>query len=145
MKLGYPSFFQLRRELGRLMCDSSAKTVAPKRRVRKLSSKKLFKYAINNESTGNSASSSQRDDYGRCDVSTTQGGGHDVFATRSSDIYNGVSTNTASAPGATMTVGAATTTSTSKATVTAAEKPQYRRLLVDNGVVIIVKNDASDV
>lgn len=149
---------QLRRELGRLLCDSNAKTVAPKHRKRKLSSKKLFKYTNNNESTANSGSSSQHDD-GRCEASTTQGG-HDLLATGSSDINNGISTNVVLALGAsvagsitttTVTAAGATVITTATTPITAAtikttaiEKP-YRRLLVDNGVVIIAKNDACDV
>lgn len=152
------AIFQLRRELGRLLCDPNAKTVAPKHRKRKLSSKKLFKYTNNNESTANSGSSSQHDD-GRCEASTTQGG-HDLLATGSSDINNGVSTNvglalgasvagtitttTVTAAGATVITTATPAITTATIKTTAIERP-HRRLLVDNGVVIIAKNDACDV
>ncbi|VIO86368.1 Uncharacterized protein BM_BM1926 [Brugia malayi] len=137
---------QLRHEIGRLLCNSSAKTVPPTHHGCMLTSNKLFKYtAKNHPSTGNSGSSGQHD--GHCEASTTQTG-HDLLTARTSDANNTtvakvVLNSTAASVNMTMASDSATADNndvTNIAITLALKKPQ-RQLFVNDNIIVIDKND----
>lgn len=137
---------QLRHEIGRLLCNSSAKAVPPTHRGCMLTSNKLFKYTAKNQSTRNSGSSSQHE---HCEASVTQSG-HDLLTTRTSDTNNTADSNKAvvnsTTASMTMTMANdATTVDNNDVTniaITVAMKKPHRRLLVDNNIIVTGKNDA---
>uniref|UniRef100_A0A0R3RSV8 7TM_GPCR_Srx domain-containing protein n=1 Tax=Elaeophora elaphi TaxID=1147741 RepID=A0A0R3RSV8_9BILA len=132
---------QLRHEVGRLLCNSSAKPVPPTHRGCKLTSNKLFKYTDKDQSPGNSGSSSQHDGHG--EASTTQSG-HDL-PIRTFDITdtNKVVVNSAAATRTTTNDGATVERNdVTNVAITVALKTPHRQLLVDNNIMIISKNDA---
>ncbi|EJW83502.1 hypothetical protein WUBG_05586 [Wuchereria bancrofti] len=138
-------FIQLRHEIGRLLCNSSAKTVPPTHHGCMLTSNKLFKHTAKNQSTGNSGSSGQHD--GHCEASTTQTG-HDLLTARTSDANNTtvakvVLNSTAASVNMKMASDIATADNndvTNIAITVALKKPQ-RQLFVNDNIIVIDKND----
>ncbi|EFO26622.2 hypothetical protein LOAG_01861 [Loa loa] len=139
---------QLRHEIGRLLCNSSAKTVSPTNRGCIPMSNKLFKYTAKNQSTGNNGSSSQHDRH--CKPSTTQTG-HELLTMRTPNVSDTAVTNKvlANSAAASMTMTMVSDAITvdnndvTDITITATLKKSQRQLLVDDNIIIIDKNDTS--
>lgn len=139
---------QLRHEIGRLLCNSSTKTVPPRHRRCLLTSNKLFKYTAKNQSTRISGSSNQHD--GHCEASATQSG-HNLLTIKTFDSINNADINKApvNSAAALMTMTMAndvdTVDNNDVTNVTVASKKSHQQLLVENNIIIIGKNDTCDV